>query len=165
LRKYLRSRSLVSVSQVYNDRIIKFVFGRDIHTLSLYVEMYAAGNIILTDVNDDILAIQRIVTLKPTDAESAEIKYAPGEKYFIKEAIEEPLSDKSVLSRFRTYRDTKDVTARKLTKGIFGHQFGPALIEHVLSLCSLSLVGLHRLKRELALIMTGHEVPPTNDFG
>ena len=59
LRKYLKSRRVTSVSQVGTDRIIEIQFSDGRY--HLFLEFFAAGNIILTDNDFKILAIYRIV--------------------------------------------------------------------------------------------------------
>ena len=59
LRKYLRSRRVTAVSQVGTDRIIDIQFSDGQYRL--FLEFYAAGNIILTDKDLNILAILRII--------------------------------------------------------------------------------------------------------
>lgn len=59
LRKFLRSRRVTSVSQVGTDRIIDIQFSDGQY--GLFLEFYAAGNIILTDKELKILAVLRIV--------------------------------------------------------------------------------------------------------
>jgi predicted ribosome quality control (RQC) complex YloA/Tae2 family protein len=60
LRKCLKTRRVTSVSQVGTDRIIEFQFSDGQY--KLFLEFYAAGNIILTDKDLKILALLRIVT-------------------------------------------------------------------------------------------------------
>ncbi|KAI9789041.1 MAG: hypothetical protein M1816_006396 [Peltula sp. TS41687] len=60
LRKFLRSRRITSVSQVGTDRILDIQFS-DGH-YRLFLEFYAAGNIILTDKELKTLAVFRIVS-------------------------------------------------------------------------------------------------------
>lgn len=59
LRKYLKSRRVTSVSQVETDRIIEIQFSDGRY--HLFLEFFAAGNIILTDDDFKILAIYRMV--------------------------------------------------------------------------------------------------------
>lgn len=59
LRKYLKTRRVTSIAQVGTDRIIEFQFSEGQY--KLYLEFYASGNIILTDRDLKILALQRIV--------------------------------------------------------------------------------------------------------
>jgi predicted ribosome quality control (RQC) complex YloA/Tae2 family protein len=59
LRKYLKTRRVTSISQVGTDRIIEFQFSDSQYRM--FLEFYAAGNIILTDKELKILALLRVV--------------------------------------------------------------------------------------------------------
>ncbi|KAI9733924.1 MAG: hypothetical protein M1834_002579 [Cirrosporium novae-zelandiae] len=59
LRKFLKTRRVTSVSQVGTDRIIDIQFSDGQYRL--FLEFYAGGNIILTDNELKVLALQRIV--------------------------------------------------------------------------------------------------------
>ena len=60
LRKYLKSRRITSVSQIGTDRVIEFRFSDGQYRLLL--EFFAAGNIILTDKEYNVLALLRNVS-------------------------------------------------------------------------------------------------------
>lgn len=60
LRKYLKTRRCTSVSQIGTDRIIELQFGDGIY--NVYLEFFAAGNVVLTDVDHKILALLRNVS-------------------------------------------------------------------------------------------------------
>ncbi|SOV16455.1 conserved protein, unknown function [Plasmodium sp. gorilla clade G2] len=57
LRKHLRSRKISNIKQLGADRVIDIQFGYDEKASHLIVELYIAGNIILTDENYKILSI------------------------------------------------------------------------------------------------------------
>lgn len=59
LRKFLKTRRVTAVSQVGTDRIIEFQFSDGQYRM--FLEFYAAGNIILTNKELEILALLRIV--------------------------------------------------------------------------------------------------------
>lgn len=59
LRKFLKTRRVTGVVQVGTDRILQITFSDGMYRL--FLEFYAAGNIILTDKEGNILAAQRIV--------------------------------------------------------------------------------------------------------
>lgn len=59
LRKFLKTRRCTSVSQIGTDRILELQFGDGMYRM--YLEFFAAGNIILTDADLKILAILRNV--------------------------------------------------------------------------------------------------------
>ena len=58
LRKHLRSRKLMKISQLGTDRVVDLQFGESYH---LILEFYAAGNVILTDAKYSILALLRVI--------------------------------------------------------------------------------------------------------
>ena len=64
LRKHLRTKRLESVKQVGTDRVVDFKFGSGNSEVHIILELYAAGNIILTDRNYDILALVRSYELE-----------------------------------------------------------------------------------------------------
>ncbi|KAL2016458.1 hypothetical protein VTK56DRAFT_3509 [Thermocarpiscus australiensis] len=59
LRKFLKTRRVTRVSQIGTDRIIEFQFSDGAYRL--YLEFFAAGNLILTDADLKILALLRNV--------------------------------------------------------------------------------------------------------
>ncbi|KAG4303459.1 hypothetical protein PCK1_000423 [Pneumocystis canis] len=68
LRKHLKSKQLVSLEQIGNDRVVYLGFGRNCEAMDsfkplyyLIFEFYAAGNILLTDGDMKILSLLRIV--------------------------------------------------------------------------------------------------------
>lgn len=71
LRKYLKTRRVTSVSQVGTDRIIEFQFSDGQY--KLFLEFYAAGNIILTDRDLNILSLLRIVSEKEEGQEELRV--------------------------------------------------------------------------------------------
>lgn len=60
LRKLLGTRRVTSVSQIGTDRIIEFQFSDGLYRL--YLEFYAAGNLVVTDENLNVLALFRSVS-------------------------------------------------------------------------------------------------------
>lgn len=60
LRKHLRTKKLTSIKQLGIDRVIDFQFGKGEGAHHILVEMYASGNIILTDHEYTILSLLRI---------------------------------------------------------------------------------------------------------
>ncbi|OAA62455.1 DUF814 domain containing protein [Niveomyces insectorum RCEF 264] len=59
LRTFLSGRHLVSVAQVGTDRVIELRFSDG--QLRLYLEFFSAGNVVLTDADAKVLALQRTV--------------------------------------------------------------------------------------------------------
>ena len=54
-RKYLRSKRLEAIRQVGVERVVVFTFGTESFVNHLVIELYAQGNIILTDHDYRIL--------------------------------------------------------------------------------------------------------------
>eukprot|EP00883_Tetradesmus_obliquus_P009930 jgi/Sobl393_1/2641/SZX66696.1 len=59
LRKHLRTRRLEDVRQLGVDRVVDFVFGCGDNAHHLILEMYAQGNVILTDASYQVLTLLR----------------------------------------------------------------------------------------------------------
>lgn len=59
LRKHLRGKRLVSLTQLEGDRVVDLTFGAEHLQCHLILELYASGNIILTDENYTILSLLR----------------------------------------------------------------------------------------------------------
>ncbi|KAL5604867.1 hypothetical protein BROUX41_001802 [Berkeleyomyces rouxiae] len=59
LRKFLKTRRVTSVAQIGTDRVLEFQFSDGQYRM--YLEFFASGNIILTDADLKILALQRNV--------------------------------------------------------------------------------------------------------
>ncbi|DAZ98977.1 TPA: hypothetical protein N0F65_000509 [Lagenidium giganteum] len=59
LRKHLRGKRLVGLTQLEGDRVVDLTFGSDQLQCHLILELYASGNIILTDDQYTILSLLR----------------------------------------------------------------------------------------------------------
>lgn len=59
LRKFLRTKRLDDIRQLGNDRVVDFRFGSGDSINHILLELYANGNLILTDGNYEILALLR----------------------------------------------------------------------------------------------------------
>lgn len=126
LRKYLRDRRVTAFEQVGFDRVVRFVFGHDkdpaLH-YSLYVELYAAGNMILTDSEDTVLLLQRVVQ-RDVDGVRENV-LAAGTKY-VPAAQQLALDVQELHSALETRGRTSVRTVLKKTLLLFS----PAMIEH-----------------------------------
>lgn len=71
LRKHLRTKKLTSIRQLGMDRVIDLQFGRDEFAAHILVELYAQGNIILTDENYTILSLLRSHTFDGNEEAAA----------------------------------------------------------------------------------------------
>ncbi|KXS09301.1 DUF814-domain-containing protein [Gonapodya prolifera JEL478] len=80
LRKHLRSRRLTDIRQLGYDRIVDMKFGDGEAAYHVLIELFASGNIILTDHTFRIIALLRVVTLEvPSGAQSTSTKKVEGE--------------------------------------------------------------------------------------
>jgi predicted ribosome quality control (RQC) complex YloA/Tae2 family protein len=59
LRKHMRTKKLEKVEQLGIDRVVDLQFGKGEHSYHILVELYAAGNVILTDHEYTILSLLR----------------------------------------------------------------------------------------------------------
>lgn len=75
LRKHLRSKRLEVVRQVGIDRVVDLQFGTETGAFHVLLELYASGNIILTDFEYNILTLLR------THKYDEDTKCAVKEKY------------------------------------------------------------------------------------
>jgi predicted ribosome quality control (RQC) complex YloA/Tae2 family protein len=64
LRKYLRTKRLEDVRQLGSDRVVDFKFGSGEGLFHIILELYASGNIVLTDANYEIIALLRSHTFE-----------------------------------------------------------------------------------------------------
>jgi len=80
LRKYLREKRLEDIQQIGVERVVDFTFGREDSEYHILLELYASGNLILTDGQYKILALIR------SHEFNEEIKTAVGETYPFEQA-------------------------------------------------------------------------------
>jgi predicted ribosome quality control (RQC) complex YloA/Tae2 family protein len=59
LRKHMRTKKLEKVEQLGIDRVVDLQFGKGEHSYHILIELYAAGNVILTDHEYTILSLLR----------------------------------------------------------------------------------------------------------
>ena len=59
LRKHLRTKKLEDIKQLGIDRVIDMQFGKNENAYHILVELYASGNVILTDYEYTILSLLR----------------------------------------------------------------------------------------------------------
>ena len=84
LRRHLRTKKLTNIKQLGMDRVIDIQFGKEENACHILVELYAQGNIILTDHEYTILSLLRSYTLDGAPAEGEEggpARCAVREKY------------------------------------------------------------------------------------
>ncbi|XLT09406.1 hypothetical protein HN51_055199 [Arachis hypogaea] len=73
LRKHIRTRRLEDVRQLGYDRIILFQFGLGENANYVILELYAQGNILLTDANFTVLTLLRSHRGNMNSEEAAQI--------------------------------------------------------------------------------------------
>lgn len=75
MRKNLRTRRLEKIEQLGVERVLRLTFGSGEYERNLFIELYAAGNLILTDSD------MKIICLTRSHKYTEEIKTAVGEYY------------------------------------------------------------------------------------
>ncbi|XP_029454231.1 nuclear export mediator factor NEMF isoform X2 [Rhinatrema bivittatum] len=130
-RKHLKTRRLVSVTQLGVDRIVDFQFGSDEAAYHLIVELYDRGNIVLTDYEYQILNILRFRT-----DEADDVRFAVRERYPVKNAkVPDSLLHMERLNEIMT----NAVKGEQLKRILNPHlPCGASLIEHCLIETGLS---------------------------
>lgn len=85
-RDHLLRYQLSSVNFVRGERVVKLEFSFRDKTKMMYAEFFGAGNIIITDTSDGILAILR-------EVESKERKLSPALRYQLPKARKKPIQE------------------------------------------------------------------------
>lgn len=146
LRKHLRGKRLVALTQLEGDRVVDLTFGADQLQCHLILELYASGNIILTDENYTILSLLRTHKFDEHVTMAVKQVYPIGvlEKKDASDAIQTPAQLCSVLSAWFDVLDARTAgasgkAAKKkvqtlkqlllLKETSFGG-LGPVIVEH-----------------------------------
>mmetsp|Transcript_8825 Transcript_8825/g.17457 ORF Transcript_8825/g.17457 Transcript_8825/m.17457 type:complete len:1132 (-) Transcript_8825:100-3495(-) len=77
LRKHIRQKRLLSIEQLGGDRVVDFKFGlyeKHESEYHIILELYAAGNVVLTDCDYNVLSLIRVF-------KDDEVRFAVGENY------------------------------------------------------------------------------------
>jgi predicted ribosome quality control (RQC) complex YloA/Tae2 family protein len=144
LRKCLKTRRVTSVSQVGTDRIIEFQFSDGQYRL--FLEFYAAGNIILTDKDLKILALLRIVSEEKGEEEQrVGLTYSlenrqnyggipPLTKERLQNALQKAVDrgDDGLVTGKKPKKKAADALRRALAVSIT--EFPPMLVDHAMQL-------------------------------
>eukprot|EP00301_Raphidiophrys_heterophryoidea_P000131 c10068_g1_i1.p1 GENE.c10068_g1_i1~~c10068_g1_i1.p1 ORF type:complete len:898 (-),score=263.93 c10068_g1_i1:669-3362(-) len=131
LRKHLRTRRLEKVEQLGMDRIVDMTFGSGEQTHHLILELYAQGNVILTDGNYSILTLLR------THKHEETVKFCVGEKYPMSLIRDHVVPSRDWLSRV-ILPDMTANTQLNIKNALNAHlDFGPQIIEHCLSVAGI----------------------------
>lgn len=140
LRKHLRTKRLVSIAQHGLDRSADFQFGAGSHAYHLIIELYSAGNLILTDHEYRIMALLRTVRSvaeSETNLQSARTNYACGEIYRTDLAAPftavQPDHLTDLLTRAKLETGKRNQSLRKLLVTEFASSHGTTLIDHLLA--------------------------------
>ncbi|NXS57314.1 NEMF factor, partial [Brachypteracias leptosomus] len=124
-RKHLKSRRLVSVTQLGIDRIVDFQFGSEEAAYHLIVELYDRGNVVLTDHQYLILNILRFRTDGADD-----VRFAVRERYPVDSAkAPAPLPTLERLTEIISNAPKGEQLKRVLNPHL---PYGATLIEHCL---------------------------------
>ena len=75
LRKHLRTKKLNNIEQLGIDRVINLTFGKGEACYHLLIELYASGNVILTDHEYTILSLLRSHKFEDDAAIAVKAKY------------------------------------------------------------------------------------------
>jgi predicted ribosome quality control (RQC) complex YloA/Tae2 family protein len=150
LRKHLRGRRLSSIEQVAFDRVVHLCFGSDFesqesreeHEFHLYLELFAQGNVILTNWEGRILTI-----LRPVDVESTG-KLAIGQLY-------DPYQKGGVLDlkRIENFISEGEVSLQSFSKAHLS-AFSPQMIE----LCLKRSCPQQKNKKTKNFMFSGDEI-------
>ncbi|KAG6975904.1 hypothetical protein JG688_00001900 [Phytophthora aleatoria] len=156
LRKHLRGKRLSALTQLEGDRVVDFTFGQDALKCHLILELYASGNIILTDGD------YRILSLLRTHRFDENVKMAVKQEYpvhllgdqekqrgiqtteqlteFVNRWFEEQEAKAAIALPGKTQKKKKAQTIKQLLlvkDSTFGG-LGPVIIEHYLVRADIS---------------------------
>ncbi|XP_023782993.1 nuclear export mediator factor NEMF [Cyanistes caeruleus] len=124
-RKHLKTRRLVSVSQLGIDRIVDLQFGSEQAAYHLILELYDRGNVVLTDHEYLILNILRFRT-----DEADDVRFAVRERYPVDSAkVPVPLPTLDRLTEIVSNAPKGEQLKRVLNPLL---PYGATLIEHCL---------------------------------
>ncbi|CAK9091337.1 Nuclear export mediator factor Nemf (Serologically defined colon cancer antigen 1 homolog) [Durusdinium trenchii] len=162
LRKHVRGKRLISIKQLGDDRVVDFTFGlfeKEETFFHIILELYASGNVVLTDNNFQVLSLIRVFR-------DDEARFAVGESYLaaigksqedssIKAVVDSLTVEQLVESLQRSLADAPEGKQKGGAKGGKGgggstikqalsmrssvvNVLGPDLIEHCIVLAGLS---------------------------
>lgn len=137
LRKSIKNKRIEKITQVNYDRVIDFQFGTEDYAYHIIIELYASGNIILTDYN------YKILNLLHTHIYNEKAKVIVGMKYpkeYAVTNIESYNVDSTQIMNWineKIPQQKKKMTLKKFLSYSPLSVFGSYLIEH--SLLSINL--------------------------
>nr|CCA19934.1 conserved hypothetical protein [Albugo laibachii Nc14] len=152
LRKHIRGKRLMQLEQLKGDRVIDFTFGSDQSQCHLILELYASGNIILTDNQYNILSLLR------THRIDENVKVAVRQVYPIQilsnRALESQVSGQILRQRLSDwFSDQSDDDTTKNTARGGKKKF--QTLEQLLLTKSVGFGGLGRAIVEHCIVSTG----------
>ncbi|CAK7233274.1 hypothetical protein SCUCBS95973_008539 [Sporothrix curviconia] len=139
LRTLLNGRLLTSVAQVGTDRIIELRFNDG--QQCLYLEFFSAGNVVLTDANAKVLALQR--TVAAFRSASLDVTLSVGSPYAI--GARKNVSDASEL--------TLDRVRQVLEKAVAADASKPAPVEGAVAVVPAVPVKKAKKRKGLSRIL------------
>ena len=151
LRKYLKSQRITGVRQIGTDRVLEIVFRDGFYRL--FLEFFAAGNIILTDADLNVLALLRQVN---EGDPSVDVKL--GSKYVLESKQNyngvPPVTTDRITSTLKTqvdkFKNAQETGGKKAKRNKGGDdlrkalsvgfpEFPPHLLEHVFTNAGLDV--------------------------
>jgi predicted ribosome quality control (RQC) complex YloA/Tae2 family protein len=129
LRKHIRTKRLENVEQVGMDRIVDFTFGTGPVQCHILVELYAAGNVILTDSDYKILTL-----LRPYKTDEDSTIVAVGQTYPIGNSKKMEMPTASTIQDL--LKANSDLNLKEFLTQNF--PFGAEMIEHIIQVSKLS---------------------------
>lgn len=172
LRKHLRGKRLSGLRQLEGDRVVDFTFGQDALQCHLILELYASGNIVLTDGDYRILSLLRthrfdenvkmaVKQVYPVqllgDQEKQRAIQTPAQlAAFVDKWFVEQEAKAAVALPGKTQKKKKAQTIKQLLlvkESTFGG-LGPVIIEHCLVRAGISPRSSSRTRRSSRLWAT-----------
>ena len=166
LRKYIRTKRLEHIGQVGKDRVIDFKFGSGEATNHILLELYAIGNIVLTDGNYEILALLRShqfdeeiavqigniypiafttqdidskLSIIPSSREFLDLLIAKENEWNMKQSNDDEVQDVQKQNKKQSQKKKQKLTLKQflLMKDCHLSHFGPEILDHCIVLSGL----------------------------
>ena len=149
LRKYIRTKRLEHIGQVGKDRVIDFKFGSGEATNHILLELYAIGNIVLTDGNYEIGNIYPIafttqdidskLSIIPSSREFLDLLIAKENEWNMKQSNDDEVQDVQKQNKKQSQKKKQKLTLKQflLMKDCHLSHFGPEILDHCIVLSGL----------------------------
>jgi predicted ribosome quality control (RQC) complex YloA/Tae2 family protein len=128
LRKYIRTKRVEKIEQYGMDRVFDMTFGSGEATYHLIVELYAAGNIILTDKDYNILCLLRSYTVGETTVALGSV--------YPKEMVREIVAPTNESLKLLFTKNSEKSIKNAISQDLEG--FEPAVVEHCIFAAGLN---------------------------